>query len=145
MLIKCDATRSDGNKAHGVLMAAAFCQIYANTSHSTSALPLIVYLFIFTSFLFVLSGRNQKKKTQQSSLDGNKEARGVLYQDSRLEQRHLNPWKLPSEDEQLGIDFRLAECTSLHALLCLSQVGGFLLKTIPEMKKGETSQLAMAY
>lgn len=101
MLINCDATRSNGNKAHGVLMAAAFCQIYANTSHSTNAPPLIVYLFVylfFTSFLFVLSGCNQKKKTQQSSLDGNKEVRGVLYQDSRLEQRHLNPWKLPSED-----------------------------------------------
>lgn len=113
-----------------------------------SALPLIVNLFIYL-FLQVscLFSRDaiRKKKTQQSSLDGNKEARGVLYQDSRLEQRHLNPWKLPSEDEQLGIDFRLAECTSLHALLCLSQVGGFLLKTIPEMKKGETSQLAMAY
>lgn len=102
MLINCDATRSEGNKARGVLRAAAFCQIYANTSHSTSALPLIVYLFIYLFLqvpcLFTRDAIRKKKTPQQSSLDGNEEARGVLYQDSRLEQRHLNPWKLPSED-----------------------------------------------
>lgn len=104
MLINCDAARSDGDKAHRVLVAAAFCQIYANTSHSTNALPFIVYYYyLFFYFLYKfpvcsLGMQSGEKKTQQSSLDGNKEARGVLYQDSRLEQRHLNPWKLPSED-----------------------------------------------
>lgn len=59
---------------------------------------LFIYLFIFYKFPVCSLRMQSEIKTQQSSLDGNKEARGVLYQDSRLEQRHLNPWKLPSED-----------------------------------------------
>lgn len=68
MLINCDATRSNGNKAHGVLMAAAFCQIYANTSHSTNAPPLIVYLFVFLQVSCLFSRDAIRKKRHSKVL-----------------------------------------------------------------------------
>ncbi len=117
--------------ARSAIMTTACFQIcYANMSLSASPLPINFYKFR-VCFLRMQSWWRDSKVLLVTV----KVPHCILYLDFQLAQRHLNHWKLPSEDWQLEIDLRLDEHTSFPALLCHSQVGGSFLKTPPEMKK----------